>query len=35
MYVVLLRLADGTKVSEHLTGHRQWLQQGSTMECSS
>jgi MFS family permease len=28
MYIVLLRLADGTKVAEHLEGHRQWLQQG-------
>ena len=28
MHVVLLRLADDTKVSEHLAGHRQWLQQG-------
>jgi uncharacterized protein YciI len=28
MYVVLLRLADGTRVSEHLDGHRRWLQRG-------
>ena len=28
MYIVVLRLADGTKVPEHLEGHRQWLQQG-------
>lgn len=24
----VLRLADGTKVSEHLVGHRLWLEQG-------
>jgi uncharacterized protein YciI len=28
MFVVLLRLADGSSVSEHLDGHRRWLQQG-------
>ena len=28
MYIVLLRLTDGAKVSEHLPGHREWLQQG-------
>jgi uncharacterized protein YciI len=28
MYIVVLRLADSTKVPEHLEGHRQWLQQG-------
>ncbi len=28
MYVVLLRLADGTKVAEQLGSHRQWLRQG-------
>jgi uncharacterized protein YciI len=28
MYVVLLRLADGSLVSDHLEGHRQWLQRG-------
>jgi uncharacterized protein YciI len=28
MYFVLLRLADGSKVSEHVDGHRRWLQQG-------
>jgi uncharacterized protein YciI len=28
MYVVLLRLADGTTVSEHLDGHKRWLQRG-------
>ena len=24
----MLRLADGSRVSEHLLGHREWLQQG-------
>jgi uncharacterized protein YciI len=28
MYLVLLRLADGSKVSEHVDGHRRWLQRG-------
>ena len=28
MYLVLLRLADGSRVSEHLDGHRRWLQRG-------
>jgi uncharacterized protein YciI len=28
MYIVLLRLADGAEVSEHLPGHREWLQEG-------
>ena len=28
MYIVLLRLADGDKVSNHLAGHRDWLQRG-------
>jgi uncharacterized protein YciI len=28
MYLVLLRLADRTKVSEHVDGHRRWLQRG-------
>lgn len=28
MYVVLLRLADGAKASEHLDGHKRWLQHG-------
>jgi uncharacterized protein YciI len=28
MYIVLLRLADDTKVPEHLDGHRRWLQRG-------
>ena len=28
MYIALLRLADGTKVSEHLAGHILWLEQG-------
>lgn len=28
MYIVLLRLADGSKVPEHLDGHRRWLQRG-------
>ena len=28
MYIVLLRLADGAKVPEHVSGHREWLQQG-------
>ena len=28
MYLVLLRLADGSKVSEHLDGHKRWLQRG-------
>lgn len=28
MYIVLLRLADAAKVSEHLAGHRRWLEQG-------
>jgi uncharacterized protein YciI len=28
MYIVLLRLADRVKVSDHLAGHRLWLEQG-------
>ena len=28
MYLVLLRLADGSRVSEHLDGHKRWLQRG-------
>jgi uncharacterized protein YciI len=28
MYIVLLRLADHARVSEHLDGHRRWLQRG-------
>jgi uncharacterized protein YciI len=28
VYLVLLRLADAAKVSEHLAGHRLWLEQG-------
>ena len=28
MHLVLLRLADGSSVSEHLDGHRRWLQRG-------
>lgn len=28
MYIALLRVADATKVSEHLVGHRLWLEQG-------
>jgi uncharacterized protein YciI len=28
MYIVVLRLADDSRVSEHVVGHREWLQQG-------
>jgi hypothetical protein len=28
VYLVLLRLADAANVSEHLAGHRLWLEQG-------
>jgi uncharacterized protein YciI len=28
MFIVLLRLADGSKVAKHLPGHRDWLQRG-------
>lgn len=28
MYLVLLRLADGSRISEHLEGHKRWLQRG-------
>jgi uncharacterized protein YciI len=28
MHLVLLRLADESRVPEHLEGHRRWLQQG-------
>lgn len=28
MHLVLLRLADGSRVPEHVEGHRRWLQQG-------
>jgi uncharacterized protein YciI len=28
MYIVLLRLADGTRAPGHLDGHKAWLQEG-------
>lgn len=28
MYVAVFRLVDGAKLSEHLVGHRLWLEQG-------
>jgi uncharacterized protein YciI len=28
MYLVLLRLADGSRVPEHLDAHKRWLQRG-------
>jgi uncharacterized protein YciI len=28
MYIVLLRLADGSKAPAHLDGHKAWLQEG-------